>query len=908
MHKFSLRTQLIVLLLVPIGLMIIALAIFVSYEKINDLQQSLEQRGYALMSQLTPASKFGLYVKNPKMLQDLANAAIENPDISAISIYDSQGHIQAYAGPDKLLAPQINPKHTSSTINNKSHFLEFMAPIISQSPTDTLTPSSKQAFKRPMGWLVFDIDQTATLIQQYQTVTINSMFALFALFLLLFFYLSFEKRFIQPFLTIVHTTRRIADGKISERTLSPQQLELNQLSRHINVVTQEYEQIKQNLEQQISEATSDLEHSVGVLIDENTEIELARKEAIESARVKSEFIANISHEIRAPMNGIIGFTNLLEDTELQPHQREYLQTIQRSGNNLLAVISNLLDYSKIEAGRLELDYVPMDIRETIGDVVQILAPMAHDKQIELIDDIDPNIPMKLIGDPLRIKQILTNLISNAIKFTEHGYIYIHSSIAETIDKKLTLKISVTDTGIGIAPGQQKQLFQAFSQVHKKSNKIIGTGLGLVISQKLTRLMGGDIGINPTYHDGSEFWFTFVCDKMSDSAHAFSYKRLNQVKILLWDQNPLSQQALVNTMKLWNLNIAQAESFDAVINYLDKNKVDVLLLGNNTTQDVSIFVNDILRPIVSRFKLEIITLINTNNQKHNSMLIAHGASVCLAKPVSSKKLYNELCKLLFESPTNQSIATTLKVEETKPTLEKNKVALIIDDDLACRFLLQSLLEQEGYQTVTVENGHKALTICEKQHFDIIFVDMQMPGVDGITTIKRIKQIKHCRKTPVILLSAAELKPYQENITSLKINRVLMKPITLDILKEILAESKSMTNTKRGRKPCIDWELATRLAGGNLSLAKELLTMFIDSLETELANVNALYQEKRYEALADVIHRLHGGVSYCGLPSLKQSIKVLETALKSNKYENIDKAYTKFIKEIQRLQKEHVQPTE
>lgn len=908
MHKFSLRTQLIALLLVPIGLMIIALAIFVSYEKIDDLQQSLEQRGYALMSQLTPASKFGLYVKNPKMLQDLANAAIENPDISAISIYDSKGRIQAYAGPDKLLTPKIHPKNTNSTINNKSHFLEFMAPIISQTPTDTLTPSSKQAFKTPMGWLVFDIDQTATLIQQYQTVAINSMFALFALFLLLFFYLSFEKRFIQPFLTILHATRRIADGKTSERTMSPQQLELNQLSRNINVVTQEYEQIKKNLEQQIAEATSDLEHSVGILIDENTEIELARKEAIESARVKSEFIANISHEIRAPMNGIIGFTNLLDDTELQPHQREYLQTIQRSGNNLLAVISNLLDYSKIEAGRLELDYIPMDIRETIGDVVQILAPMAHDKQVELIDDIDPNIPMKLIGDPLRIKQILTNLISNAIKFTEHGYIYIHSSITETIDQKLTLKISVTDTGIGIAPAQQKQLFQAFSQVHKKSNKIIGTGLGLVISQKLTHLMGGDIGINPQYHDGSEFWFTFVCDKMSDSPHAFSYKRLNQVKILLWDQNPLSQQALVNTMKLWNLDIVQVESFDGVIEYLEKNKVDVLLLGNNTTQDVSIFINDILRPIVSKFKLEIITLVNTNDQKHNSLLIAHGASVCLAKPVSSKKLYNELCKLLFESPANHSVSTTLKIEETKPTLEKNKVALIIDDDLACRFLLQSLLEQESYQTVTVENGHKALTICEKQHFDIIFVDMQMPGIDGISTIKRIKQIKHCRNIPVILLSSAEMTPYQDNIKALKINRALMKPITTAVLKDILAESKLMKNTKRGRKPCIDWELATQLAGGNLKLAKELLTMFVGSLDTELANIDELYQEKSYEALADVIHRLHGGISYCGLPALKQTIKVFETALKSQKYDDIDKAYTKFTKEIQRLQKDYAQLTD
>lgn len=908
MQKFSLRTQLISLLLVPIGLMIIALAIFFSYEKIDDLQQSLQQRGYSLMSQLTPASKFALYVNNPKMLQDLANAAIENPDISAIAIYDAQGHIEAYAGPDKLLVSKINPSDTRTKILPKNHFLQFVTPIISQSPTDTLTPNLKNAANTPMGWLVFDMDQTATTIQQYQTIAINSMFALFAICLMLFFYLNFEKKFIMPFFSILKTTRRIADGKISERTISPQQLELNQLSRHINVVTQEYEQVKQNIEQQVAEVTSDLEHSLSILIDENSELELARKEAIESARIKSEFIASISHEIRAPMNGIIGFANLLDDTDLQPHQREYLQTIQRSGNNLLAVINNLLDYSKIEAGRLELDYVPMDIRDTLDDVVQILAPMAHDKKIELIDDVDPNIPIKLIGDPLRIKQILTNLISNAIKFTEHGHIYIHSTIVGTVDNKITLKITVTDTGIGIPVPQQKQLFQAFSQVHKTPNKMMGTGLGLVISKKLTHLMGGDIGVNPKYRDGSEFWFTFICDKIADHAHAFSYNRLNQVKILLWDANTFAQKALVSTMKLWNLDIAEVDSMQSVLHYLENNQIDVLLLGNNSTQDASQFINEVLNPIVKKYKLEIVVLVNTNEQKHISLLMAHGASVCLTKPVNARKLYNELCKLMLENPTNMHIPQAIKIEEPTPSFEKAKLALIIDDDLACRFLLQSLLEQQGYQVVTAENGHKALTICEKQHFDIIFVDMQMPGIDGITTIKRLQQIKHCKKTPVILLSAAEMQQYQDNLKSIKVNRVLTKPITLDVLKDILEQSKSATLVKKGRKACIDWEQATQLTGGNLKLAKELLTMFMDSLTDELASIEALYQEKNYATLADVAHRLHGGVSYCGLPSLKQAIKVFETALKSGKYEDIEKAYKKFNKEVQRLQKEYTQVTE
>jgi len=915
MKKLSLRSQLIVLLIIPMGLITISLSIFSSYTKIQDLKAGLEHHGYSLINQLIPPSKFGLYVKNPHILQDLANAAFENPNISAIAIYDKAGKVQAYAGPDNLLQSKINPKDKKETVTPKDHLLEFSAPIISQTPHDTLSHNNqKNGAKKSgfvIGWMIFYLDQTNTLIKEYQIIALNIGLVLFAACLMLFFFFNFDRKFINPFLSILKTTKDIAKGELNVRTVTPEQLELNKLSRNINQMTINHENTEKNIEQTITEATNNLEQSMAVLIDENNELEHARKEAIDANRKKSEFIANISHEIRAPMNGIIGFSNLLLDTDLQAHQYDYLKTIQRSANNLLSIINNLLDYSKIEAGRLELDYIPMDIRESIEDTLQILAPLAQEKQLELIADIDPDVPLKLIGDPLRIKQILINLINNAIKFTDNGHIYIHAKLVKSIEQKVTLKITVQDTGIGIPKEKQDDLFKAFSQVGKTTHNQLGTGLGLMISKRLTHLMAGDIGLSENDQQGSNFWFTFVCDKISAIEHQFTYKRLSNVKILVWDLNRMAQHALANTMKLWNLNIVQTKSFTEVSQQLATDKFDVLILGSNTGKNLDNFIHTKLTPIVKSYKLPIVTLINTTDQKYTTTLMAHGASLCLTKPLSPKKLYNELCKLLFEGIQRCSISQKTQTNTIEKPYShshtKTKSALIVDDDAACRILLQTLIEQRGFNTTLAETGNQALTLCEENYFDIIFADMNMPGLDGITTIKQVRKIKHCKRTPAILLSADDLIEHQASIKAANIYQTVMKPMTINTLDKIIHDTTSLASSKKGRKPCIDWEQATELANGNFELAKELLTMFMSSLDDELALIEKHYQAKNYKDLREVAHKIHGSVSYCGLPALKQAVKRFETAVKSGNLSEITTTYEKFLKEVSRAQKEYAAMT-
>ncbi len=921
MQAQPIRLRLYLLTLLPTIIIAITLGIYFCFVSTQHLEKAMQQRGFSIINQLSSASKYGLFVGNQHILQGLTNAAIDNPDIKAITIYDKDGHILAYTGPERLEPdPFTLPKNkrTIKMAKNESG-LNFLAPITIQemnieSVLATL-PDNNQAIKTDeiIGWLAIDMDSTNTTIQEYQAYAITTFIVIIGIVCALLFALHIDRSFTLPLLTIIRTARRMADGKQGPTMITSSSPELNILARSQKVLRASLDASQQEYQQSLNQAHEDLKLSLETYEEQNIKLDIARKEAIESNRLKSEFIANMSHEIRAPMNGVIGFTNLLLETNLQPHQLDYLTTIRKSADNLLAIINDILDFSKIEAGRLELDYIPMDIRECIEEVTSILAPTACNKKLELIPIIDPDVPMRVIGDPLRFKQIVTNLVSNAIKFTDRGETIIRVHLVSDIEGKITIKVEVTDTGIGLSAEEQKKLFHAFTQADSHINrKYGGTGLGLMICKRLIQLAGGKIGVDSKPNEGSTFWFTFVSDKISSTGHDFSYKRLAEFRVLLYEEHAIARESSENMLKLWNIDtvsVDNAEQFQQTLNSKDLNQAyHLILVGTNQTHDQTFLSKHILAPAKTHFTGPIIVMTNTTDQSIHNQYVLEGATLCLAKPVSQKKLYHELCVLLLSNHSNP-----LYEAFNIPTLDRPRLQiLVIDDDASSRHLFAKLLEPFNTQVTLANEGFEGEALAKQIHFDIIFVDMNMPGRNGLQTAKYIRQTTVNPNTPIIITTAEDLSGRGEEIREAKINDVLSKPIRSEQLKEQVAnwtifhpQTSAEERTKAHGVPkppnhsIIDWQLSVNLAGGRAELAEELMTMLIDELPEETAMIKKLFEAQRYDDVKDKVHKLHGASCYCGVPRLREAIAEFETVLKANKEQQYDAVFNTFLEEVEKL---------
>src|SRR5690606_10371022 len=355
-----------------------------------------------------------------------------------------------------------------------------------------------------------------------------------------------------PINNIKSVVRKLAKGKLNSRVEPQQGKEFFELAETVNAMALSMEKAQQDMQAYIDQSTEDLRETLETIEIQNIDLDIARKEALEASRIKSEFLANTSHEIRTPLNGILGFTNLALKTDLDEQQREYLNTIRDSSQHLLTVINSILDFSKIEAGKLTLDYVPLPLRRSIDEAIHILAPDAHEKNLQIITYIDPTIPANLLGDPLRFKQVITNLVSSAIKFSNKGNIIVDVVLLNRQEAQANIKITVSDEGIGLTRSQKDSLFNAFAQVDTSSAREHGgTGLGLVISKGLVERMGGEIGVESEPEKGSSFWFTarLGIDKKQPIP---SFKpSFNKRKILICGENSASVSQINRLLHEWD---------------------------------------------------------------------------------------------------------------------------------------------------------------------------------------------------------------------------------------------------------------------------------------------------------------------------------------------------------------------
>ncbi|MEH6358747.1 MAG: ATP-binding protein [Pseudomonadales bacterium] len=803
----SVGQRLLLLTVLPLFVITTLLTSYTVITRQIDREEVLSDRGSSMARYLAGAAEFGLFAGDFVTLKRLANAMMEQEDVRTIRFFDAQGELLLVIGGGDEDA-KLTGLQRAFSLTRTGLLWEFQIPVyyteLDVDGFDVGVDSLPGGSDPLLGWVQLVMDEQRMRAEQ-QAILVTSIVMAVLGFLLLFLLAGYVARGIsRPISKLTRTVTALGEGHLTERSQVNAKGEMGELARGIDSLAASVEASSEDLNARVEDATQQLTGALKTLERRHQQLEATREDLVKASAAKGDFLARMSHELRTPLTAVSGYAKLLQSMPLTDGQEEYLKSIVSASGILLSTIDDILDFTRLESGVVTIEALPFCLEDALEDVLAMHSLAAHQKQLELILFIEPDVPAYVVGDALRLRQVLTNLVGNALKFTDNGQVVVNVGFEALQEQNVLLKFSVSDSGIGISDVHQEQLFDAFSQADQTiTRRFGGTGLGLAIAKELTSLMGGGITITSQLDQGTEIKFSISCEIVEQEEMGSEAKKVTTVgridRLYIYEKNPWTRRFLRTLGMTFSSNVSVCDSQEKLLVSLvsSSSEQDVLILGLSESELKEKRRNELLERIREQFSGPIIVLAGVEMMAVNELEdegARFGPLYARSKPIRKEKLRHVLNLVQsYKEGVRQEGVFDFPGRPKSERLGGARILVAEDNDFN-RNLICAVVEGEGGVAIGARDGVEALRVISADAIDLVLMDLNMPRLDGRLAVQEIRRSDAAiAKLPVIALTAEVLEG-DDALLEEGFDRTLFKPLNetrlINVIEELLASGSEV----------------------------------------------------------------------------------------------------------------------